>query len=64
MNLWYAMAFLPLHQSFYATIVDLEIIAIKFLGLALLAVRTCLSFLAFAPFTERRKELVSSHPSQ
>jgi len=46
-------------------IIDLfEIIAFEFLGLAVLAVGACLSFLAFTPFIERRKELVSSRPSQ
>jgi hypothetical protein len=46
-------------------VVDLlEIIAFKFLSLALLAVGAHLSLLALAPFIECRKELVSSHPSQ
>ena len=37
---------LQLHQSFYVLIIDLEIIAFEFLGLALLAVRARLSLLA------------------
>jgi len=46
-------------------IIDLfEIIAFEFLGLAVLTVRACLSLLAFAPFIERCKELVSSCPNQ
>ena len=56
---------IQLRQSFYVPIVDLlEIIAFKFLGLALLAVGACLSLLPFTPFIERRKKLVSSRPSQ
>ena len=56
---------LQLRQSFYVAIIDLlEIIAFKFLGLALLAVRARLALLAFAPFIERCKELVSSRLSK
>ena len=56
---------IQLRQSFYVPIIDLlEIITFEFLGLALLAVRACLSLLPFTPFIERRKKLVSSCLSQ
>ena len=56
---------LQLCQSFYVAIIDLlEIITFEFLSLALLAVGARLALLAFAPFIERCKELVSSRPSQ
>jgi len=52
---------LQLRQSFnYVPIVNLlEIIAFEFLGLGLLAVGAHLSLLAFTPFVDRCKELVS-----
>ena len=51
---------LQLRQSFHVPIVNLlEIIAFEFLGLGLLAVGAHLSLLAFMPFVDRCKELVS-----